>query len=209
MSSLDSWPQVQPLAALVLVAALANCGSGGAPSNREGDTALGSADECQVTNESNLGGVRIEIPEPRCLWTLDDIKNGVQLKYQLVVEREIPGFQVMRPTPQSIPGPDGLMFQEALRGKDKTLYGADSGFPGGGKFIPERTLPTGTFARSIGWPQKVRNTSTDNPCSDCEYEMEVYIEGTIKVDGQRQLFRVSASLPIRFSFKPSGGALSE
>lgn len=108
----------------------------------------------RMADSSSFPGVAISVPEQPCSWSAATLSQGVVLRYQFTVDRDIPG---LTPIPQDLGGCQaprfpGLTVFRVIRGE-------------GGTFCPECdlgpcparsaeapvTLARGTYSDSIIW----------------------------------------------------------
>jgi hypothetical protein len=115
----------------------------------------GDKESCGLINhKSDLPGVSIAITSKKCAFSPSELRNGVRVDYDLIVERELPG---LLPLPQDMtgcqkPGPSGLITFRVIRGEGHTFCPqCDLGSCPKPAITEPTTLRPGHYAESLLW----------------------------------------------------------
>ncbi len=147
------------------------------------DAALPSSLDCVLSTKSDLVGVSVSWVGPRCVFTLAEAKSGIQIDYDVVVDREIGGVVPAGQTSAPRVGPSGLDIGERLSGGGQSYCVCDVGLGVGLPTTPT-TLHAGTSRGSFKWDGHNWSgpSDTGNPKGALfpagDYELEVHTNGT-------------------------------
>ncbi|MGM0576006.1 MAG: hypothetical protein ACQEXJ_09780 [Myxococcota bacterium] len=164
--------------------------------------------ECEVTVESDLDGVTLEVPGDQCAFTTAQAQAGVTFTWDVVVAAHAAedGLEVVT-FPQDAghcdtDGPSGMKWFEVIEGGDEKWCICDEGLCQGGPYDPV-TLEPGTFTESFEWTGRNFSGPSDTgfepgaPFPPGTYEVTVSTVGDKVVEGgDDEPFEVQASWEI-------------
>ena len=127
------------------------------------------SDECGTFGTSPVVGLRIELPPQPCVFTLEQARQGITFKYEVVIEREIVGF-VASPQDDGCcwrPGPSTLYAFPQVYGGSQRYAETDLGLCDGPKRkradlvrLKKGRYPEAFFWHGVNW---LGPSDTDRP----------------------------------------------
>ncbi|HKP61167.1 MAG TPA: hypothetical protein VJV78_30765 [Polyangiales bacterium] len=108
--------------------------------------------DCVTTAESDLAGVRVEFPDESCTFSLEQARKGVDMRFRIVVDRDIADVAGIAPDAGRCQLPEpGLLEPRVTLGGNRQFYGIVDV----GGCAPQRfsrgTLRRGTYPGVLHW----------------------------------------------------------
>lgn len=159
---------------------------------------------CEVTQSSNLDGVRLQLDDGGCVFSLAEAAEGISFSYSLHVAHNVAGI-VSPPADAGSCGAKsvgGLEVLEFVLGEQRRFCECDYV----DCMAPDEeavTLVPGTYESSFRWPGVEWDGESDTmtPYGPAfpvgSYRVEIVMTGRQPSDGGSSAFRVVTTLPIR------------
>lgn len=154
----------------------------------EGTMRQSSCPDCEVTRSSeNLdGAVEIRFPG-ECRWSVDEVRDGVDIPYEVVVDEPVEGVV---PEPNDAgrcrqPGDSGLIVAPRVHGDGHHWCRCDVGLCMEPNYQP-RTLEPGTYSHEFHWEGHNWNGPSDTGMERGEHFPPGAYQITVEGSGERQ-----------------------